>query len=358
LRRNIITCILLGVKQSLERSTKSTFTQKCYSDIHYYNYDDLYSGEDSADGQAQKFQFIDYAPLVFASIRDISNISTESYGASMNPKNILGKLNDQLAKFSDGRSNSFFIFTPDKKFIIKTITSQESQVLRDMLPRLHEYFEVNRHSLINRFYGCHAVRVSHGEFVNVVVLGNVFSQSVPVHESYDIKGSWVNRSAGKRRDPGMDLDLDRKLKLSPMYKELFLRQIQNDALLLCSLGIMDYSLLLGFHFTERSSGGSGSESSTTMASGFEMMQIAEAPAEYYTLDTLPGSHGLMQLSSVDKKEIYCVGIIDVLQVYTRNKQLERFAKVYLLHKDGNGLSAMPPRPYADRFSDKMKKIVM
>jgi hypothetical protein len=56
----------------------------------------------------------------------------------MNVDQFLGKItNDQLAKFSDGRSDSFFIFSPDKKFILKTISSKEASALLKMLPSLH-----------------------------------------------------------------------------------------------------------------------------------------------------------------------------------------------------------------------------
>lgn len=128
-------------------------TQKCYTDTKTYNHEELYAdGEDSKDGQAQTFEFIDYAPIVFAHVRELSAISVDSYKVStcelldgninllyqnsMSPTNFK-TLSDQLAKFSDGRSNSFFIFSPDKKFIIKTITDEEAQVLLKMLPSLH-----------------------------------------------------------------------------------------------------------------------------------------------------------------------------------------------------------------------------
>jgi len=227
-----------------------------------------------------------------------------------------------------------------------------------MLPSLHRYFSANPHSLITRFYGCHGVRVSHGELVHIVVMGNVFSSPIAIHECYDLKGSWVNRSAGKREDPsklGMDLDLKRTLKLNPAHRAMFLEQVQKDSLFLCSLNIMDYSLLLGFHFNDRDTSQTGN--SMSQISGIELNPIINMPADATTLDKLPGSHGLMQLVSADGTEIYLIGIIDVLQEYTRNKQMERFAKVYLLQKDGAGLSSMPPRPYAERFYDGMGKIL-
>lgn len=357
LRRNIITCILLGVQQSLrDLVVRNDVTQKSYGDTRMYQHDELYAeGEDST---GQTFEFIDYAPLVFAHIRQLSSITTEQYTSSMSPSNFLGKLSDQLAKFSDGRSNSFFIFSPDKKFILKTINDQEAQVLLKMLPSLHRYFSANPHSLITRFYGCHAVKVSHGELVHVVVMGNVFSSPMKIHECYDLKGSWVNRSAGKREDPsklGMDLDLQRQLRLTAPIRAMFLEQVQKDSLFLCSVNIMDYSLLLGFHFNDRDTPVSNNNSS--LPQGIEMNPIINMPDDSVTLDKLPGSHGLMQLASPDGLEIYCVGIIDVLQLYDRQKKMERFAKVYLLQKDGAGLSSMPPRPYAERFYEGMGRIV-
>jgi len=229
-------------------------------------------------------------------------------------------------------------------------------VLLKMLPSLHHYFRANPHSLITRFYGCHAVRVSHGDLMHVVVMGNVFISPMTIHECYDLKGSWVNRSAGPRTDPsklGMDLDFKRKLNLEPAIKAMFLDQLQKDALLLCSLNIMDYSLLLGVHFPGRE--GSSSSSSSASQSGVELTQFINA-AESMTVDRLPGAQGLGQLVSLDKNEIYFVGIIDVLQLYDRKKKSERFMKVYVLQKDGQGLSSMAPQPYAKRFSQAMKNI--
>jgi len=134
---------------------------------------------------------------------------------------------------------------------------------------------------------------------------------------------------------------------------MFLEQVQKDSLFLCSLNIMDYSLLLGYHFNSKDPAGS----SSSLSNAVEMNYIINLPPDSVTLDKLPGANGLMQLASPDNEEIYCVGIIDVLQQYDQRKKMERFAKVYLLQKDGAGLSSMPPRPYAERFYEGMGKIV-
>lgn len=46
---------------------------------------------------------------------------------------------------------------------------------------------------------------------------------------------------------------------------------------------------------------------------------------------------------------YYFGIIDILQEWNWKKKLERFYKMYIRGKDGDGLSCMEPIGYADRF---------
>ncbi|CAH0521612.1 unnamed protein product [Peronospora belbahrii] len=54
---------------------------------------------------------------------------------------------------------------------------------------------------------------------------------------------------------------------------------------------------------------------------------------------------------------YYVGIIDILQTWTLQKQLERFLKVNIQQKDGEGLSAIDPIQYQQRFESKLREII-
>ena len=54
---------------------------------------------------------------------------------------------------------------------------------------------------------------------------------------------------------------------------------------------------------------------------------------------------------------YYVGIIDILQTWTLQKQLERFWKVQINRKDGDGLSAIDPVRYQRRFEAKLREII-
>lgn len=55
--------------------------------------------------------------------------------------------------------------------------------------------------------------------------------------------------------------------------------------------------------------------------------------------------------------IYYIGIIDILQQWTLQKRLERFAKTQLQRKDPNGISCMPPGPYRERFQRKISQLI-
>jgi hypothetical protein len=60
--------------------------------------------------------------------------------ASIQPELFLKSLSNQ--KFSEGRSGSFFCFSPDKCFIIKTIPESEAKLLNKILPA---YYQVWHH---------------------------------------------------------------------------------------------------------------------------------------------------------------------------------------------------------------------
>ena len=47
------------------------------------------------------------------------------------------------------------------------------------------------------------------------------------------------------------------------------------------------------------------------------------------------------------------GIIDLLQEWTLAKEAENFLKSKMLRRDGAGLSAVKPQPYAQRFLDSL-----
>jgi 1-phosphatidylinositol-4-phosphate 5-kinase len=71
-----------------------------------------------------------------------------------NNKMQIFKTNNYQKHGTGGKSGSFFFFTEDKKFIIKSLTKKEKKNLMTMLPNLVSHIEMtNGKSIISRVYG-------------------------------------------------------------------------------------------------------------------------------------------------------------------------------------------------------------
>ncbi|CCG81999.1 Multicopy suppressor of stt4 mutation [Taphrina deformans PYCC 5710] len=196
------------------------------------------------------FKFKDYAPWVFRDLRKIFQIDAADYLVSLTGKYILSELG------SPGKSGSFFYFSRDYRFIIKTLHHAEHKFLRRILPDYHDHTKKYPNTLISQFYGLHRVKTSFGKKIHFVVMNNLFPPHMDIHSTYDVKGSTVGRitteddKKGNPRGTLKDLNwLNSKqyLKFDAEKKKAFLEQVQADVELLARLQIMDYSLLLGIH---------------------------------------------------------------------------------------------------------------
>lgn len=105
---------------------------------------------------------------------------------------------------------------------------------------------------------------------------------------------------------------------------------------------MDYSLLIG-----------------VVRRKFEVMDRTNShpiTSDTTNLDIFQRDNdGGMHAAVVEGPGTYYMGIIDVLQQWNWEKKLERFFKVYFKWMDPDGLSAVPPQQYVDRF---MKRCVV
>ena len=91
-----------------------------------------------------------YSPKIFYVLRRIDNISTKDFLLSLSPKDNLKIIKESFA--SGGRSANPIIFTHDKKYLLKTISKSEKNVLLEMLPEYHRRMRDTK-SLLCRIYG-------------------------------------------------------------------------------------------------------------------------------------------------------------------------------------------------------------
>jgi hypothetical protein len=71
-----------------------------------------------------------------------------------------------------GRSGSFFFFSHDNKFIIKTMTDGEFAMYLKRLPAFGEHYKANKHSLLAKILGVYTVNTEHIEDCHIMLMEN------------------------------------------------------------------------------------------------------------------------------------------------------------------------------------------
>ena len=221
------------------------------------------------------FTFLDFEPHLFARMRELHGISNDDYITSLS--------RTRRERFSEGASGAFLYYSRCDRFIVKTMNKEECDVLLRLLHDYVIYIERHPHSLLTRYYGCHALSM-YGNVMYFVVMQNMMaSGGATIHERYDLKGSWINRHSvalergqktecrhcgtvykvGRKailnqcparpnheHEPNQtmrDMDWTYKLRLDRETAQALGDMIVRDTEFLRRHNIMDYSLILGIH---------------------------------------------------------------------------------------------------------------
>jgi 1-phosphatidylinositol-4-phosphate 5-kinase len=128
------------------------------------------------------FKFKDYAPNVFHSLRERFSIDQTAYLQS------LGGACEYIEFSSNSKSGSFFFYSHDGKFMIKTQSKRESKFLRRILAHYYQHIMTNPLTYLTRFYGMHRIKMPHlSKTIYFVVMQSVFYGDVAMTRMYDIK---------------------------------------------------------------------------------------------------------------------------------------------------------------------------
>eukprot|EP00361_Fabrea_salina_P007325 CAMPEP_0202439478 /NCGR_PEP_ID=MMETSP1345-20130828/36181_1 /ASSEMBLY_ACC=CAM_ASM_000843 /TAXON_ID=342563 /ORGANISM="Fabrea Fabrea salina" /LENGTH=390 /DNA_ID=CAMNT_0049054013 /DNA_START=1376 /DNA_END=2548 /DNA_ORIENTATION=- len=277
-----------------------------------------------------KYKVKEYFPEPFNILRTTGHISDFDLADSLNTHDNLKDL-DQRTTNPGGRSSSFFYFTADRKYIIKTINQEELKILRNSFGG---YFDrvYARDSLISRIHGIFCFKIERASSLYIMLIENVLSECEnPV--VFDLKGSLLDRERFQetfsnlesmpRNQVMKDLDFLRNVEMlnfsEDSSKKIF-EAIEKDTYMLQSFGIMDYSLLLAIDLSSES---------------------------------LPTSKYLFTTS--DSLKVY-LAIIDFAQTFNYNKRIEKSFKKFKTRRNSREISSVPPVPYRERFLDFVKSI--
>ncbi|KAF2849350.1 SAICAR synthase-like protein [Plenodomus tracheiphilus IPT5] len=353
------------------------------------------TGNELTPSAKYDFKFKDYAPWVFRHLRSTFKLDPADYLVSLTSKYILSELG------SPGKSGSFFYFSRDYKYIIKTIHHAEHKFLRKILKDYYNHVQENPNTLLSQFYGLHRVKIPYGRKIHFVVMNNLFPPHRDIHRTFDLKGSTIGRDFKEENleaNPRATLkDLnwlrrDQHLEFGPTKKKMFIEQMQKDVKLLQRLHIMDYSLLIGIHDLEKGNEENLRDKTLKVfspggeeAPDLQPNQLMRTPSK---LESARKARELRQMVKTQKpvpmdqtsskmpdeledakrnfyfysddggfratheddapgEEIYYLGIIDCLTHYSFIKRMEHFFKG--LANTESQISAIPPERYGDRF---------
>ena len=104
--------------------------------------------------------FTDFAPNTFNHIRKIFNIDNSAYINSIGPSKLMkslmmGEISSLTSLTSQGKSGSFFYYTTDGNYMLKTIQHRQYKLLRKILRDYYFYIKDNPDSLLIKFFGLH-----------------------------------------------------------------------------------------------------------------------------------------------------------------------------------------------------------
>lgn len=277
-----------------------------------------------------QFSITERQPLIFASLRQLSSCNLLS---SLDPVSNQRILKKNIGN-RGGRSNAFIYVSFDRQIVLKSLTKSErilltEQLLPDYSHRMHE-----NNSVLGRIVGVFTLRTSKGLKQHIAVMENVLSGG-EITAIFDMKGSRLARKKLKHSQevtvemlPSYEVykDLDffqtqKRLFVEEMEREKIRKGVMQDVEMLKKHGIMDYSLLIAVGRQGRG-----------------------------------GSRYLYQASGLELGKVYFMGVIDYLQLYNRQKQLEGLGKS-LLSGRREEVSSVDPETYARRFVKLVEQVL-
>ncbi|KAL0480805.1 PIP5K6 [Acrasis kona] len=274
-----------------------------------------------------------YNPSVFRLIRTHLDVGERDFHQSLNGTN------GAYTKIgTPGKSGAFFFFTHSQR-----VTEEELVTLLEMLPNYYKHIESRRkETLLSQFYCLFEVtKIGASKMCyRFVCMNNLFFSNKVINRRYDLKGSTAGRFASEKelsnKNPILkDNDINEgDIRLTPQLKKRLYERIVADVRFLKQNDIIDYSLLMGVHSTSCEENGDN-----------QKFFGAYNQACY----------------SIDRGEVYLIGIIDILQRYNNRKQLEKALKTgmsalksKISKREKEKVSVQKPFKYSRRFEQFIK----
>lgn len=364
----LLSVFMWGVHQSVEQLTHCTIPPllldtdfKAFSKVSIENYNF------NSDNMTGKFKFKEYCPLVFKNLRDRFGVKEALFNQALSSCEPYYECQGDAVKERE-RGHKYF-YSKDNKFVVKIFHSEEVEFMHSILNVYYNYaVEKGGQTLLPQYLAMYKITVSGMEY-HMIVMKNVFAVNLRIHKKYDLKGSKVDRAATDKDPTLKDCDFlneEMKIRVGEEKRKLILGMLESDVQFLSQLKIMDYSLLLGVHNVAR---GLEEEreldeledehsSSDDLLDGDDYnnkdsdVPMIEEDDDEVEDQIYENGYTYFTDESLDDKEVYCFGLIDVLTKYNATKRAAHTAKT-MKHGSGAEISTVKPENYAKRFLEFM-----
>uniref|UniRef100_A0A8C7S396 Phosphatidylinositol 5-phosphate 4-kinase type-2 gamma n=1 Tax=Oncorhynchus mykiss TaxID=8022 RepID=A0A8C7S396_ONCMY len=309
------------------------------------------------------FKFKEYCPQVFRNLRERFGIEDLDYQVSLT--------RSPPVRGGDTQGEGILLTSYDRTLVIKQISSEDVADMHGILSEYHQHIvKCHGSTLLPQFLGMYRVGVENEE-TYLIVMRNMFSHRLVVHRKYDLKGSLVSREASDKervKELPTYKDMDFRNNMQKVYvneeqKEKVMEKLNRDVEFLVKLKIMDYSLLLGIHDVGREEGEpeNGLAQAPNMGSygtspeGIAGYMASCKPLEPGEFDPYVDVYAMRSAPGAPQREVYFMGLIDVLTQYDTKKKAAHAAKT-VKHGAGAEISTVHPEQYAKRFRDFISNI--
>uniref|UniRef100_A0A8C5PPY2 Phosphatidylinositol 5-phosphate 4-kinase type-2 gamma n=1 Tax=Leptobrachium leishanense TaxID=445787 RepID=A0A8C5PPY2_9ANUR len=317
------------------------------------------------------FKFKDYCPQVFRNLRERFEIDDQDYQASLT----------RSSPYSESEAHGGrFLLSYDKTLAVKEISSDDVANMHSILSDYHQHIvKCHGSTLLPQFLGMYRLSVEN-EDSYMLVMRNMFSHRLTVHRKYDLKGSLVSREASDKEKvkelptlKDMDfLNMSQKVYVDEEQKKAFMEKLKRDVEFLIQLKMMDYSLLLGINDVHRCEQEDEEEmdeedpeneapallnvgSYGTSPDGIAGYLNSHKPLGPGEFEPLIDVYAVKSSDSAPQKEVYFMGLIDILTQYDTKKKAAHAAKT-VKHGAGAEISTVHPEQYGKRFLDFVTNI--
>ncbi|OMJ71897.1 hypothetical protein SteCoe_29780 [Stentor coeruleus] len=273
-----------------------------------------------------------YLPEYFEIIMQQSGIGYRDFINSFNIKDNIKEIENRC-KSVGGKSEAFFYFTKDNQFIIKSVNSEELDILKSMAKDYSIRISENNRSYLARVFGVFKISINSSHPIILIIMENL-SRFFTSPLSFDLKGSsherrstytsYINYMIMPRGKVYKDIDFENtfgKIDIENNEGPEILNSLELDTKLLEKYEIMDYSMLL-------------------------LLEEANN-----CRNSLLHSKNCFRSGEL----IGNLGIIDFLQNYSARKRIETTLNTFKNDKKSN-YSCIPPDMYRDRFLQLAKDI--